>query len=365
MSRQNPTSAEPLPFLYEKWLREAAFEVIPRESRADCPNCPLCREGSGSLDTFSPDTKCCTYFPDLPNFLVGAILVDPDTHHQVRDSISDRIEDHSSASPLGISRPPLYALTYEAVKDRCFGKAPSLLCPYYVKDNGGLCGIWQHRNSACATWFCKHVAGTWGRAFWRDLEVLLRTIESRLSLWVCSALGLSDDCIKRLGSLQSLSPSERVARELLNIGVNSNLLWEKWESDKREFYVASYNTVCKLPWSQVLSVGGADLERLAHTVSDTLHRLTRHTTEVDARIGTFTVGSRSDNGFMLVTYSRTDAVTLTGQQLSILSNAPRHDLVSYLRSHGFSESTLGELYNHGILLSKNEELQGYEPPLSR
>ena len=27
---------------------------------------------------FHRDTKCCTYLPDLPNFLVGRILEDPD-----------------------------------------------------------------------------------------------------------------------------------------------------------------------------------------------------------------------------------------------------------------------------------------------
>lgn len=354
MSDQNPILSEPLPRLYEKWLREGAYGDIPRESKADCANCPLCR-GTESLDTYRPDTKCCTYFPDLPNFLVGAILVDPDTHPQVLHSISDRIDDQSCASPLGITRPPLYALTYDAVKDRCFGRVPSFLCPYYVSEEGGLCGIWQHRNSSCATWFCKHVAGSRGQRFWRELEVLLKRIEDTLSLWACSELGLSDTCIKQLTKLRALSPSERVARELLNVGMDSNdVLWEKWDSERCEFYIAANKTVSELPWSAVLRVGGPDLERLARTAADALNSLKRRTPLADARLGTFTVGSKSVRGFMLVTHSRTDAVAITSEQLSILCNGPPHDLLNYLKGHGFGDALVGELFNHGILISDDE-----------
>ena len=33
--------------------------------------------GSGDLQ-FEPSTKCCTFLPELPNFLVGAMLADTD-----------------------------------------------------------------------------------------------------------------------------------------------------------------------------------------------------------------------------------------------------------------------------------------------
>src|SRR4051812_31514765 len=50
-----------------------------RESRATCSDCAMCSKGGSPAPgvlSFRPDTKCCTYEPTLPNFLVGAILAD-------------------------------------------------------------------------------------------------------------------------------------------------------------------------------------------------------------------------------------------------------------------------------------------------
>src|SRR5687767_8577752 len=68
------TEVEPMPRLFEKWLSQAFKSPIPRESKAHCADCPMC--GAEAAERFNPSTKCCTYVPDLPNFLVGAILSD-------------------------------------------------------------------------------------------------------------------------------------------------------------------------------------------------------------------------------------------------------------------------------------------------
>ena len=72
---------EQLPDLYQRWVEALLPEGIPREGQATCFNCTMCHKGDAAPDEgvgfFNPVTKCCTYFPDVPNFLVGrAIAVD-------------------------------------------------------------------------------------------------------------------------------------------------------------------------------------------------------------------------------------------------------------------------------------------------
>jgi hypothetical protein len=53
---------------------------VPAETNATRHNCAMLAPPGDSGDGlyFNPATRCCTYFPELPNFLVGRILVDDD-----------------------------------------------------------------------------------------------------------------------------------------------------------------------------------------------------------------------------------------------------------------------------------------------
>src|SRR5262245_29498225 len=75
-------TTSPLPPLYARWFDELLGGDIPSESRATCNDCAMCdSEGDhqkpGST-LFNPESKCCTYLPRLPNYLVGMILADDD-----------------------------------------------------------------------------------------------------------------------------------------------------------------------------------------------------------------------------------------------------------------------------------------------
>ena len=101
---------------------------------------------------FTPQTKCCTYVPEMPNFLVGGVLADDDPELAAgRASLRERMRDKSSMSPLGVARKLSYALRYRHTPD-AFGHMQRLRCPHYIED-GGRCGIWRHRESTCSTWF--------------------------------------------------------------------------------------------------------------------------------------------------------------------------------------------------------------------
>src|SRR6218665_3697133 len=73
-----------LPLLYRDLLPEFFQKGVPVETKATCDACAMCpSSAAGTVESvdgvsrlFRPDTKCCTYYPRLPNFLVGALLSD-------------------------------------------------------------------------------------------------------------------------------------------------------------------------------------------------------------------------------------------------------------------------------------------------
>src|ERR1017187_5837796 len=111
------TEGEPLPSLYAQWITELLGGAIPRELRATCDACAMCaREEQKTASAsyfFDPVVKCCSYVPDLHNFLVGRILSDTDPRaQQGRATVQTRIADAVGVTPLGLKQPPVYAQLY-------------------------------------------------------------------------------------------------------------------------------------------------------------------------------------------------------------------------------------------------------------
>src|ERR1700759_1770543 len=66
-----------LPPLYQRILPELGLDWPLQERRATCVNCEMVRQGE-----FHAGLKCCTYYPDLTNFMAGAILAQGGTAAQ-------------------------------------------------------------------------------------------------------------------------------------------------------------------------------------------------------------------------------------------------------------------------------------------
>src|SRR5262245_23420050 len=133
-----------LPPLYRRWADQILKQDIFGEPRTTCDNCPMCKNISPPAKQdyqFNVDTKCCTYQPVLPNFLVGGILADDDPGLKaVKENFLTRIS-HYNISPLGIA--PQFWTSF-SFKMKPFGKFKELMCPFYLE--GGFCGIWKYRN---------------------------------------------------------------------------------------------------------------------------------------------------------------------------------------------------------------------------
>ena len=128
--------------LYDAWMKDVVPE-LPHEPDATCANCAMLQKSPDDEGTFfSPSTKCCTYLPSLPNYLVGMILADADeASGPGREAVDQRIAARTDVLPLGLLVPE--SRRREARSDQGpddFGRNPDRRCPYYRQDPG-LCAI--------------------------------------------------------------------------------------------------------------------------------------------------------------------------------------------------------------------------------
>lgn len=186
--------------LFSRVIGDIAPGDLPRESRATCDTCAMCHPTSwvSTIESvrFHPMTRCCTYVPAVYNWQVGGVLSqDPPTHpHGVR-ALRARILVGEGVSALGVLPGEVEIAGYDAlIKRGGFGQDPAFVCPYLVKSEQK-CGIWQHRNAVCSTWFCAHERGLVGRGLWTSVRVFLQALERRLATWIAAELGAEGDVI--------------------------------------------------------------------------------------------------------------------------------------------------------------------------
>src|SRR4051812_46370615 len=217
---ENPDTGT-LPPLYARWMREFLGGPIPEETKATCHDCAMCaKPGQAATPQlqmllFNPKSKCCTYMPDLPNFLVGRILDEPNPDFVPgRASVITRLENKAGVGLLGMNHTRAFDVLYNyGTSQGAFGRSQTLRCPYYIED-GGLCGVWKHRNSVCTTWFCKHNRGAVGMVFWQSIQQLLSQVEEGLARWCILQLNPG------LEALQGLYPTRYQAFKQSNLRGN-------------------------------------------------------------------------------------------------------------------------------------------------
>lgn len=256
---------ERLPPIYQNWIGDILGGAIPREGRATCSTCAMCPGNSASeleppVRYFDPSVKCCTYLPRIPNFGVGGVIrgASPGVAAQGRQSVIDRIQGAAGVSPLGLLGSAVFSIIYSRTEPSAFGRSPALRCPHYVEEQGGMCGIWEHRNAVCATWFCRHGRGPIGAAFWRSLSHLLSEVETELALWSALKIGVSRLLLREIVELSRTTPERLLSVELAgeDHAKRYSALWGGWEGKELEFYIECANLVGALTWLEVVEVCG-------------------------------------------------------------------------------------------------------------
>lgn len=259
--------SDDLPVLSSTWLRQVVPGLLPKEVEADCANCSMCDPESSDAQAprvgyFHRLTKCCTFLPELPNFLVGAALCDSTAEmKRGRDTIQARIDRGLGVTPFGLFRDPTYDLLYRSRKQSLtdgFGQNTTLTCPHYAADTGQ-CTIWRYREATCATWFCKYVRGAAGQRFWQDLvKPLLASIERALCFHclTVSRFEFPLELLKRRAWDPNTPAGEREAA-----GANElDELWGTAINQKAAFYRECFEKISGLEWKHIQTIGGAEVQ---------------------------------------------------------------------------------------------------------
>jgi hypothetical protein len=272
-------------------------------------------------DFFDQVIKCCSYFPVLHNFLVGRILSDDDPEAEPgRRTVEKRIKDGVAVTPLGLDHPPVFSLLY-ASSNNAFGKSKNLRCPHYMEDSGR-CGVWRHRESTCATWFCKHVRGSVGYAFWhQSLHQLLMSVENDLARWAVLELRLDNDALRNLLAAESKSQTDGITGEAIDNKVNYESYkrtWGNWFGREVEFFVECSRLVNPLSWSDVLSVTGPEVRAWARLTQDAYRDLTSHDIPSSLKAGPMHLVRITRDVARVSTYSAFDPVDIPTEVIESL-----------------------------------------------
>jgi hypothetical protein len=188
----------PLNSLFTRVLAEVDAEDLPSERRATCSTCVMCHPDSwlNRIESvrFDPTSKCCTYIPAIYNWQAGGVLAqDPPTSAHGLRALRARILVGEGVCSIGVMPTVSERAAYDAVVRRGeFGQDPGYVCPYLVKSDG-TCGVWQHRNAVCSTWFCAHERGVVGRGLWTSVRVFLQALERDVAVAVARRLGSVDE----------------------------------------------------------------------------------------------------------------------------------------------------------------------------
>ncbi len=350
-----------LPVLYAPWLDDLLGGPLPEEVEATCAECAMVvgLDPGSRVEAFDPILKCCTFEPELPNFLVGGVLADGDDTELSRfgrASVEARIARRVGVTPLGLARAPVFAVLYRNSVE-AFGKNTTLRCPHL--DGEGRCGIWRHREATCATWFCKHVRGAPGRELWARVRGLLKAVESDLVRLCLLELDLDAE------ALAALFPADRATeggasldRHALDGTVDPSQwsrLWGRWAGRECELFLRCADRVTRLRWTDVARLCGQSVSLEAALLREAWRTLALAKLPDRLMLGRLEILAWREGAALLGTYSPHDPIAVPGELVAILgrfdgrSTAAVCAELEELEGLELEPALLGKLVDFGIL----------------
>jgi len=307
------------PPLYQDILPPEFDVVAPDESKTTCGNCPMCVDGEAkkTLDAigvinFGRETKCCTYQPAVPNYLVGAVFADPDPamaegQRRLRKHLATRM----GVLPWWLTATAKYYLLWEAARREAFGRAPMLKCPYLLEGN---CTIWRHRDSVCSTFFCKHDNGEDGKDYWRAVNDALSRIERALVSHLADLVDPTTTMPPRRDGhltrweLEDVAPPDEIYASW----------WQGWVGREEEFYVACYEQAKKLVREDVLRLGGEELAGHLERMEKMRAKLPPEVPERARLASDVIVKDAGGTNVIVYSYSRYDPTVIPKEVMAVL-----------------------------------------------
>jgi len=252
-----------LPALYSGMFPPFFSGTIPAETLATCGNCAMAAPDSQGQNPeyYRPELKCCTYFPGLPNYLVGGILSAPSLV-QGKARITARINGRTGVTPFGIFPSRKRQALYQHGRQG-FGRSQFLLCPYLDRESGS-CTIWPFRDAVCSTFYCKHAAGIEGKLFWNGMKDYLSLVEQALSQHVLRELGWDPAQLRKWNRERQDNRADQqlTARDLDDAPPDDaewRGTWGAWTGTVEEFYIEAYRRTGAVDARQLRELGGVFL----------------------------------------------------------------------------------------------------------
>ncbi len=282
---------EQLPGLYQRWVVDWLPESVPREHHATCLECAMCAETPGDFERdmgyYNRSLKCCTYFPEIPNFLAGRALHESNPGAEVLRAIVAGTSGRGVATLRAVDPDAKLATIYDHHHKTGFGRDPDLLCPYAIeKDSaaGPRCGIWQQRNGVCSTYFCKHVKGLTGFQFWQTLRGFLTGLEWSLSWWAIAELIPESARAFKAGALHAND------RNALSLRPDA---WSYWPGTRQGFYEACAEKVDALSGAEAVAIAGSESRLHLIELKDRFGALCSAEPPADLRAAPFSILKQS------------------------------------------------------------------------
>ncbi|CAM2008728.1 hypothetical protein APED_18905 [Acanthopleuribacter pedis] len=259
------------PALYRKLLPTWFGQSYEPEALATCRDCAMCRPNPGrhKIATYQPHLKCCTFYPDLPNYLVGALLSDTDpATAEGQKRVRNLIQQRSGVSPYGVNAPLLRELLYAHAGGDAFGNSETLLCPYFHRENHN-CSIWRYRNAVCSTFFCKYNDGRAGEAFWQSVKEYLGFVQGLLSEVALERLNFPSNALPANPMKRLVGRNTRLSAADLDGRVDDATwykLWGDYAGREDAFFIACYREISQLTPDDLATLGGFEERRHAAKV---------------------------------------------------------------------------------------------------
>jgi Fe-S-cluster containining protein len=343
-----------LPRLYADLLPPFFDTPAPEEPKATCNDCAMCppKDPLAGVTYFRPDTKCCTYQPHLPNYLVGAILADEDpAMAEGRRRIRAHIESRVGVTSRWLTPSRKRSALFRAARESSFGRTLSLRCPYYQPD-GGLCTIWRHREAVCSTFFCKYAAGADGQEFWRAVAAYLRHAEFKLASHAIAVLAPS--------LLEPPRPDDQMSLEELEDRPPTDedyaSFWGEWRGREEDLYRAAHALVAGLSREEYARIV-ADADDL-RALEAAHRRLLSPPLPERLVLDLYRPPIPVDDGVVVGSYSKYEPIKLTSGLFEVLRELRPDETVAdfrarLLREHEVDvpESILVELHRLRVLIT--------------
>jgi hypothetical protein len=326
--------------LYSSWLADFLPGSLPDETRSTCDNCAMCADGSHI--TFDQKVKCCSCIPVIPNFLAGRILSE---HISVFQSYFPKAD----VRPQGVYPHNDFLVDYNE-RSPLFGNRIEWQCPYYLEKEGGKCGIWQNRNSGCATWFCKYLRGHISREFWIATDALLTTVEKSLSNWCVHELEAGSVDFRNAFPFETQEVTFGLGLKQQEFFFHSpaEIVWGKWLKREKDFFFECDNKVRNLSWNDVRTICDSGIEALLEKALEAYETIRSDFFPEVIKISSYQQMEKNDTEVLVWIDTPYDPVSITKVDFRLLHRMNGLKM-SEARKH-FPREMLQKLFDGGILV---------------